>query len=267
MLQDWQDAAFVLISPDTLVRGLGGPVVEAFSRAGLDVERWVATEIGPAQIDAMHHEAVRRGGGDIYRYRCLDALFDLGPAVALRLVHGRRAGADVSPHLRALDVRGASRPEDLTPGTIRHDLGAVNTIMSLLHVSDTAVDAARECELLLGGAHAWSTGWRPGSELAGFLGCSEPPHPEWRMPGDVAAGIQARATARLWACRPGAGPDPGNGGPGPTAGAEVLLYLRLDAPFDAHVVECAASRHAIRLDPWERTVLRTCQHFSPWKMS
>ena len=65
--ENWHGAAFVLISPDALERGLGRPVVDAFAHAGLEVERWAACEIGPSQIDAMHQEAVRQGGGDIYR--------------------------------------------------------------------------------------------------------------------------------------------------------------------------------------------------------
>lgn len=265
---------FALIAPDCVRRGLVKDVLAAFASAGLSPVAWQLAEVGSREVDRMHEQVMARST-EVYRFRCLDLLFGLGPSLLLRLRDQDPGRGD--PHQRAVRCKGASR--NPAHGTIRHDLRAINVVLSLLHTSDSPADSRRESELI-----AAKDAWLPAQELPGFTGVLTAPHPERRGFRDVLAGVRARVIAVLWDDldadgRALAGDLAGCGGLGDAgAGARVaellarrhpladVLRAPMDPTGDLRQIDLVARRLSgwgIDMDPWERTVLGTSLYFTP----
>jgi hypothetical protein len=180
-----------------------------------------------------------------------------------------------------VQVRGVSDPAVAAPGTIRRDLGAINVVMSLLHVSDGPAEARAESELLLAGL-ASADRWWPPTELAAYLALLAAGPAERRSLHDVRGQLRAQLITALWAqlgdkaqtCaaelvatdalgEPDAGQVVAN--QAECAGHPLLALLteRFDHPIDLRGVERALTGVGVDLDDWARAVLGTSMYFPP----
>ena len=279
-MRDWNDHAFVMLAPDAFRRGLVPRIIERLTRAGLYPTRWAVGEITPVQADAMHGPAATRSG-DAYRYRCLDVLFALGPCLMLRL----RAGPGVTRpiHEHTLAVRGGSTVETALPGSIRHDLKALNRVMSLLHVSDGPAEAEAEAAILVPGGVTGparsAAVWHDADDLPAFLQVLAHGGTEDRDLAAVRRELRAAVLTRTWSAldedlraaaldllRDGTGTDDVKlrrsfAGAHPAA---ALLPLSFLSPVDLPAVERDLASAGLALDDWQRAVLTTSMYFAPW---
>lgn len=279
----WIDHVFCMITPDSLRRRLAWAILERFQGIGLTVAGWQLLRVTARQNDII--AAAQGAGADsTYRYRAIDALFDLGPTLALRLRDCSSLPDEI--YRRAQCLKGASDPRDLLPGTIRHDLGALNTVMSLLHVSDSPGNSARESAVILSGIDG--PPFLDAASLGSELRLVEAGWPaEARGFRDVLSAVRSRLVASLWGLlsekgqalaaelhQQGGLADPHAGqllaaelGP---AGehhplAEVLraTFDPSQPPVDMRYTADLLALHGIGLDPWEHAVLATSMYFEP----
>jgi hypothetical protein len=196
------------------------------------------------------------------------------------------AGGRGAPHERLRRRKGHSDPARAEPGTIRHELGSINGVLSLLHVSDDPDSSALECAALYGGAAPVAAD--PCAEdvwpLAALLAAG--PREErgfdevmrWVRSRVVAAAWddlapEGRALAAAMAAAPAAIARPG-------AGAALAAHLRGGvrhplAPvlaaehtpphpgLDLAVTKALLAAHGIHLDRWASLVLATSTRFGP----
>jgi nucleoside diphosphate kinase len=282
----WDDRIYCMIAPDCLRRGLASAVIGRLASAGLQPAGWLLSPVTAQHIDQVS-EAQGVAASGAYRYRALDALFGLGPALSLVLADTQvRSPAERYQMVKAL--KGDAVPSRAAPGTIRRDLGAINAVLSLLHTSDSPAASARECALLTGRTDPEDF---PGAgELGQVIALLESSQPaESRGFRDVLAAVRGRVIARCWASLPGparnlaadltAKRHIGD----PAAGAALAGYLTgpawaglgdvLRARFDGsppHPDMSAAARMLaafdIGMDPWERVVLATSSYFRPGEL-
>lgn len=267
-MPNWNAELFCLIAPDAIRRHLVGPILSRFAARGLEPAGWCLRELTSLQIDTMHKLAMARST-HAYRFRCLDLLFALGPSILLRLADTGRV--DDSPYSRALAVKGASDPRDAAPGSIRHDLRAINVIMSLLHTSDGPAESQHESELLLNGGT-----WRHPAELRELLMVLETGPAETRLFPEVLRGLRSRVLTVIWpvlgveACATAARLAAAGELAAPRAGEKIALLAEcpghallsiLAAGFD-QPVDVRETR-LLGLDDWETAVLFTSAYFPP----
>jgi nucleoside diphosphate kinase len=282
----WEHAVFCLLAPDTFRRHLAGAVLHRLAGGGLKVTGWAEVLVTDRTVDAVA-QIQHVGAGAAFHYRALDAIFALGPAVALRLADtAARPPADLYREVKQL--KGASMPADTRHGSIRHDLGSVNAVLSLLHVSDSPANAARESAAILRGdpdGPPVDELLSPAATLPGYLLAREAGGPaETRGHREVVAAVRGRVLARLWSALPeatrgeairllatgglgdpDAGPRLAAGLPAP--GDPLVAVLRSDfepgpAAPDPTELDLLLRRHRIGLDAWERVVLATSRYFA-----
>jgi nucleoside diphosphate kinase len=281
----WATAMFAMLSPDAVVRGLLPQIVDRLAGHGFEpVAFCVITPSGP-EVDAMTQGQVA-GRGEAFRMRALDALFRLGPSLALALAD-RGSPPEQPRYADANQLKGVAPPKPGTPGTIRHDWAALNTVLSLIHISDSAEHSEHEAGLLTGGRT-----WLPAGQLPAALRLLSPVVSERRGYREVVAGVhsrllmlahevlrdteavrwpshlseQATADEVLAAVRiavesahvPRADP----------VARAVLRILRHrftagETPVDITAVDELLRFFGSRLDAWESAVLETSQYFHP----
>jgi nucleoside diphosphate kinase len=191
------DAVFSTVTPDAIRRHLLRPIVERFRGEGLTVAAFRVTDITTVHMDGLY-EAHLVNTADSYRYRALDARMALGPAVALRLVPPRDGTPIDDWYARIKQIKGVSSPAESLPGSLRHDLGAVNTILSLLHCADSPSLARREADLLLGGP-ALTLRWQDGAALDPVIDVLEAMRGEERRGFcEVLTEVRTSIAFRLW---------------------------------------------------------------------
>jgi nucleoside diphosphate kinase len=282
----WTRELFSLMTPDAVRRHLLRPILARFRAEGLTVAAFHVTDITPVRMDGMY-EAHLVNTADAYRYRALDARMALGPAVALRLTPPDDGAPVEDWYARVKQIKGASSPAESRPGSLRHDLGAVNTILSLLHCSDSPAYARREADIMLGGP-AHSLRWQDGAALDPLVEVMEAMvAKEERGFCEILTEVRSGIAFRLWDALDDEGralagkligtatlcaPDAGDRLRGHLAGgvrsgplAEILA-----APFDpsAPPVDVPwVRRHlagaAIPLDDWSEAVLGSSMYFAP----
>jgi nucleoside diphosphate kinase len=283
----WRNTAFCLITPDCLRRRLAEAVLDRLLEAGYAPGGWRPVQIGGRQIDAVA-EIQGIGAGKAFHYRALDSLFVLGESLAILLVDTRDRVPD--NFYRALRALKGSTPEKSKIGSIRRDLGCINAVMSLLHISDSPENSARESAAILGAGPA--AAWRETSQLGGYLSLLASTQPrESRDFSDVLTAVRGRLIAALWEDLPARGREmaaklAGSGQLAePEAGA--LIAAELPPGAAAHPLAAALARtftpadsptgtaaelgnvplllelHGCALDSWERAVLATSCYFEP----
>jgi hypothetical protein len=115
----------LLVSPDTFELGLGDRVIEWLSdRVPVIGVRWIEP------LDRLGVQALYAGTGD------------WNPGWELKLTLLRWAPSalvEIAPEHWAdvTNMKGPSTPWLLVPGTLRSDLGAIGTVLSLVHAADT----------------------------------------------------------------------------------------------------------------------------------
>lgn len=287
-IDPWRSALFSVIGPDAVRRHLARPIVERYRQEGLTVAGWQSSLITPVLLDGVYEENLV-SSPDAYRYRALDAKYALGPSIALRLAPPQDDNRDISYWYRYIKtVKGASAPANAEPGCIRHELGAINTVLSLVHASDSPWHAARESTILLDGK---ADSWRPRSSLSGFLDLCEA---HWRRESrgflEVLSELRAGILVQLWQSLSSEGQQLASRLVRadqlalPDAGERIRAHLvdwraghalpdvlaaRFDpstAPRDISAVERALAGAGLALDDWSRTVLDTSMFFEPRRL-
>ena len=286
-VEDWNRSVFGLISPDALRRHLAPQILARLREAGVTPTGWRSVRIGGAQIDAVA-DIQKAGAGQTFRYRPLDALFAIGPALALRLQDQQeRPPEQLYGDLQRL--KGRTTPGASEAGTIRHDLGLINAVLSLVHLSDSPSNSAQESRVILGPvAEDPDRAWAPADGLAGYLDAlTAGLQPERRRFGDVLTAVRGRIAAALWTelteagrrtvadlVQRGALAEPAAGTRiaaelSPAALAHPLAdVLRLPftpggPPVDIADVQGLLRLHGCALDTWEFVVLATSIYFEP----
>jgi nucleoside-diphosphate kinase len=131
------ERTLILVKPDAFARGLTGEIIARFERKGLKIvalRRMTVTRELAERHYAEHAE--RPFFGELVEF------ITSGPIAALVL-----EGTDAVRAAR--QVIGATDPLEAATGSIRGDL-AVETGRNMVHGSDSAESAARECALFFG---------------------------------------------------------------------------------------------------------------------
>ncbi|MER5887192.1 nucleoside-diphosphate kinase [Streptomyces sp. NPDC001941] len=133
---DWSRCVVVVVSPDSFLRGVGRRVVDEVLSCGCEQLASRVVQPGSLLLDTIYDDlAQRRIHFGTYRYRAIDTLYSLGPSLALLL----RGMPQIHGHFTAL--KGSGALERASPDSLRLRLGAVNTILGLLHASDSPEEA------------------------------------------------------------------------------------------------------------------------------
>ncbi|MFE3760187.1 nucleoside-diphosphate kinase [Streptomyces sp. NPDC059104] len=287
-VRPWQSAMFSVIAPDAVRRHLARPILERLRASGLRVVGWCPAEITPVHLDGLYEQQLV-SSTHAYRYRALDTRYRLGTSIALRLAPSEPDPGPIEDWYRRLKtIKGPSHPADATPGCIRYDFGAVNTVLSLLHASDDPELAARESSMLLADRAGGEPSWRSPDRLDGYLCLLESTRGrEERGFPEVLSELRARLVTELWEplgsegqaeavrlAADGRLSDPETGGrlgaflPRHLSGGRyaALLSARFDPeapPLDIAWVQRVMSGIGAPLDDWSSAVLGTSMFFSP----
>lgn len=285
----WTRHVFVLLSSDSRYRGVHGQLVDRLRKEGFPPVAARAVPADPELIDDLYADLIA-GQWQTWRYRLVDAAFQLGPAFALVC---RYEGAGADPHLLLAERKGNQHPHLARPGTIRRDFRAVNSIVGLMHTSDGPAESEREAAvfgLTAADAHADPAGAAPAVDHLCRL--HQPDRPEHRDFDLVLASVRTRVVAALWEELPGPArarvqarfPEPVSLG---ATGAGERLAGLLDGavpPETGELLRCeftpqwrgrtrmgrverALRRAGVQLDDWERIVLESSLHFPPRRSS
>lgn len=183
-----------LVTPDALVRHLGAPIVARVRQAGFQPVAHRLLWTPPAGIDDFHrrHDTV---AADPELHRLANALFELGPSLALLLTHPDVPDQS-SMFDRLRELKGRGEPAHAAKGSLRHDFGAINTILNLVHATGSTEETAREKEIFLTGGQPES---HPGGEVSTTLAMVEHVLPkETRSFDALLGGVRQRVLAALW---------------------------------------------------------------------
>ena len=291
----WRSRIFFMLGPDCLRRGLLDETMERFRRIGLHPVGWRVADITPTHMDAMS-KAQDAGAGAVYRYRAMDALFALGPTVLVVLGDAEGNRTPEALYRTANETKGNADPALAAPGTVRHDLGSVNVVMSLLHISDGPAQSAREAELLGGVGGLFRADEEPVAsastppaggmrEFGAVLAATQAP--ETRLFPRVLASVRGRLVSRCWESLTPRGrslaaecaadgtlsaPEVGRqlAEEIPEGAENSTLAEVLRTPFDAEEPPPDMARvrrimqlNALEMDSWEYAVLTTSSYFPP----
>jgi nucleoside diphosphate kinase len=275
----WDDHVFVLASPDALRRGLSALLIGRLRQEGFVPVAGRLVRTRPEMIDELYADVIA-GQWQTWRYRLVDRAFELGPCLAMLCRYHGRAG---DPHAVLRERKGDSQPHLAQPGTIRKDLGAINSILGVMHSSDEP-EQSRKDSAVYGLSE---TDDFTADQDVDYLGeLSVPAAPEKRDYEAVLADVRARVLASLWHRLPGplhhklraefqgssclAAMDAGStlrgllGGVLPddiltVLGCEFTPQWREDNPgIDVFGL---LRRQDTELDSWERLVLETSLYF------
>jgi nucleoside diphosphate kinase len=274
----WRNSAFCLLCPDCLRRQLAAAVLGKLRDAGYVPGGWRPVRVGGKQVDGVA-EIQGVGAGKAFHYRALDSLFGLGESIAIRLDDTRGRGPDEFYH--QLSTLKGSTPEKSRPGSIRYDLGSVNAVMSLLHISDSPGNSARESVAILGPDAVLLDPSHLGTylELLASTQCREERDFE-----DVLTAVRGRLVAVMWQDLSDRGRQVAAGLAAagelaqPKAGVQIAAELTAanplaavlarsftpaDGPAEIGEVPLLLQLHGQALDPWEQAVLATSCYFEP----
>jgi nucleoside diphosphate kinase len=286
----WDRHIFVLLGSDAIHRGLHGALVARLRAEGFPPVAATMLTVHPELIDDLYADLIA-GQWQTWRYRLVDAVLALGPAMALICRYSGHAG-DRDPHELMAERKGYQHPERALPGTLRRDFGAVNSIVGLMHSSDGPAESRREAAIFGLGPVAVRAGPGCGAQLDYLCRLTTPHTPERRDFDQVLAAVRTRIVAAAWDqlsddVRAGiraAFPDAS--GLGAAGAGDVLAGLLADQlPADLRaVLSCefepserertrmgtvqdVLRRWGVTLDPWERLVLESSLHFPPLRAS
>ncbi|MFF8784450.1 nucleoside-diphosphate kinase [Streptomyces sp. NPDC015125] len=285
----WSRHVFVLFSSDALYRGVHGEMVARLRKEGFPPVAARPLHADPELIDDLYADLIA-GQWQTWRYRLVDAVLALGPAMALIC---RYEGNADNAHEALARRKGYQHPERAEPGTLRRDFGAVNSIVGLMHSSDGPVESEREAAVFgLTAADAAADPEAAAAAIDYLCEITTPHAPERRDFDQVLASLRTRVVASLWEYLPGAVQQdvrarfPERSGLGRVgAGSDLaslltghapdalLALLRCDFEPDAadamrmSVADKALRTTGVVLDDWERVVLESSLHFPPLRAS
>lgn len=285
----WDRHVFVLLGSDAIYRGLHGALVARLRAEGFPAVAATMLTVHPELIDDLYADLIA-GQWQTWRYRLVDAVLALGPAVALICRYDGRAG-DRDSHELMAERKGYQHPGRAGPGTLRRDFGAVNSIVGLMHSSDGPAESRREAAIFgLGPGDVRAAGC--GAQLDYLCRLTTPHAPEHRDFDQVLAAVRTRIVAAVWSqvgddARAGVRATfPDVRGLGAAGAGQVLVsLLAAQLPPDLlAVLGCefepserertrmgtvldVLRRWGVTLDPWERLVLESSLHFPPLRVS
>jgi nucleoside diphosphate kinase len=295
---NWDNAFVLVITPDAFVRGLGSRILAEFTGHGFRPGAARVVRPGSRELDALYEDVVASNGNwGTYRYRCVDSLFGLGPS--LSVVMEAPADASGALHERVQRLKGSGPLAQADPNSLRRRYRSINSILSLIHTSATPAEA--ELDFAIFFRRDWLTRWDAVSAHESTVtdpidarfaaeqldrGAS---NRETRGFPEVRRQLRARLVAQLWEHLA----DPLQkavlkayelDGPAYVEDAQLLgslgahlqervdpqLVLALSSqftparpPVDAKRLWSALTGFGVTVDPWERAVLSTSQHFEP----
>jgi nucleoside diphosphate kinase len=287
----------VVLSPDSFIRGLGRRIVDELLSTGCEEVAARVVQPGSLLLDTIYDDlASKRIHFGTYRYRAIDALYGLGPSLALLL----RGSPGI--HRRFTEMKGSGPLERAAEASLRRRFGAVNTILGLLHASDSPEEAELDWRTFF--VREWNNLGRsdlpeshtrpatPGARVLADLLDRPPGAREGRGFLQVRDQFRRTVIAHLWELVPSPGAaslaeglakDLAVPGGGPLDddlvarfaesldGAADLLVRRAltssftpdDPPLDVHRLWTSLLGYGIDVDPWSRAVLSTSQYFPP----
>jgi nucleoside diphosphate kinase len=283
---DWTRFGFVLLQTDAVLRHLARPIVERLLEEPCSLRKFKVTRMESRELDSIYQVNIDFVW-DTYRYRLVDQALELGPVLVLLIEHRDASGGNGHEALRRL--KGRSDPYEAEPGSIRADFESVNSILSLIHSSDSTQDAEREGPIFFGDTLDDEPGSGP-DEIWNACRLLEARRPRERRGFDeVLGGLRARMAAALWHELKPAGRElvASRAVAGPAALAETGLgaLLAQELGSSAHplaeVLACEfqpgfpsvradptwrlLDAFGVTTDPWEHVVLATSTHFRPWR--
>ena len=284
----WERHVFVLFGSDAVHRGLHGALVARLSAEGFSPVAATMLTAYPELIDELYADLIA-GQWQTWRYRLVDAVLALGPALALIC---RCDASDGDAHELMAKIKGNQHPDQARPGTLRRDFGAINSILGLVHSSDGPPESRRESAIFGLGPEDVMPAEQADLEIDYLCRLTTPHAPERRDFDGVLSAVRTRIVAAVWG-RLGDGvragvraafPDAANLGAmgvGKTL-ADLLvgqipddLLEILGCEFEPSwrerirlgTVQAVLRRHDLALHPWERLVLESSLHFSPFRAS
>jgi nucleoside diphosphate kinase len=285
----WDCHVFVLFGSDTVYRGLHGALVARLRAEGFPPVAATMLTAHPELIDELYADLIA-GQWQTWRYRLVDSVLALGPAMAL-ICRRDDAGSGDAHELMA-KLKGSQHPDQARPGTLRRDFGAINSILGLMHSSDGPPQSQREAAIFGLRPQEAMPAAQAAPEIDYLCRLTTPHAPERRDFDAVLRAVRTRIMAAAWgrltddararmrAAFPGAS-DLGAIGAG-KALADLMagelppdLVEVLGCDFEPPwrdrtrlgTVQDVLRRHDVRLDPWERLVLESSLHFPPMRAS
>ena len=276
---------FALATPDALVRGLGPAFVRRLRAEGLTPVAARLTTTDSEMLDEMYADLIA-GQWQTWRYRLIDDVFALGPTLALLC---RYDGDREDPHAFIGARKGHHHPHLAAVGTMRKDFGSINSILSVMHASDSPREALHDATVYgLSEANVIADDGKAAAHIDYLAALTRPACPEQRDFDAVLADVRARlllavdhrvtgpAHDALVAEFPVpdllARPDAGKRLAALLAGLvgdDVQHVLQCDFDPDSRAVWRASDlfdvlrRYGVDLDSWERIVLETSLYFPP----
>ncbi|RSM50889.1 hypothetical protein DMA12_01745 [Amycolatopsis balhimycina DSM 5908] len=136
--------AFMIVTPDAVHRGLHTDILTKVHIAGFRILAHRTRDLRDSDIEELYKDGLRAKILDHRRthwYLTRKGL-GLGTSLGLLLHH-----PDGDACERLLRLKGASKPADAAPGSVRGSLGSYSKILALMHSSDTPAAVLRECLL------------------------------------------------------------------------------------------------------------------------
>ncbi|MEO3814448.1 nucleoside-diphosphate kinase [Sphaerisporangium sp. B11E5] len=288
MAHAWDRSVFTLIMPDAIATHRHTEVLRRIEEAGFQVAYFELLTVAPERLDELYSEQIK-SVWDAYYYRLLDRLFLSGPVIGL--VMEDVSGGEEDAHRRLKLLKGATDPNRAAAGTIRRDLGGVNSMLAFMHAADQPEVSVREAGLLFSvdvtpdapprGTAAAGTDAAAAHAVCGLL-ASGPA--ETRGFPEVLAGHRARVAGAAWhdlseggravareAMTRGTLAEPGLGArvaDGLRGGTAHPAHDLLRADWRPGLTSLPERRYLAALaglglprDPWEELVLLTSAYF------
>jgi nucleoside diphosphate kinase len=136
--------AFMIVTPDAVHRDLQTDVLTEVNNAGFRVLAHQTRNLRDSDIEELYKDGLRSKIMDNRRTHWYLTRKGLGFGTSLGLLLHHPDGDACE---RLLRLKGASKPADATPGSVRGSLGSYSKILALMHSSDTPAAVLRECLL------------------------------------------------------------------------------------------------------------------------
>jgi nucleoside diphosphate kinase len=139
------DTVFCLVKPDAVAAGKARAVCEYFAERGFAVAHarpLVATHPRQFELLYAYNLTLNNELNQVSDWWLNVQLLKAGPMHSTLLVP--TVPLDRSAHATIARLKGSSTPQRCTAGELRHDLGATNKSLNLVHVADDPLSTARE---------------------------------------------------------------------------------------------------------------------------
>lgn len=136
--------AFMIVTPDAVHRDLQTDVLTEVNNAGFRVLAHQTRNLRDSDIEELYKDGLRSKIMDNRRTHWYLTRKGLGFGTSLGLLLHHPDGDACE---RLLRLKGASKPADATPSSVRGSLGSYSKILALMHSSDTPAAVLRECLL------------------------------------------------------------------------------------------------------------------------